>query len=110
MSRQEARDQDCRSARGKGKGKGKEVVSIELEKERTWLRRKIRETAFFLSLQGRAEWDVEKEKREKEEIESKALREQQEIERGEFFECGCCFGECGFSQLGASSLFSFALD
>lgn len=30
-------------ARAKGKGKGKEVVCIELEKERTWLRRKLGE-------------------------------------------------------------------
>lgn len=55
----------------------------------------------FLKCVG-ADEGAAREKREKEEKESLARREQEEIERGEFFECGCCFGECGFSQLGAS--------
>lgn len=41
---------------------------------------------------------------EKYEAERLVKEAEAEIERGEFFECGCCFGQTGFSLLGESFL------
>lgn len=71
-------------ARG-GKGKGKE--DEDLEREKKWI------TENFLRLQ-------EFELREKRLV--KQLEE--EIASGSYFECGCCYGDTGFSQLGTDSL------
>jgi len=67
-----------------GKGKGKE--DEDLEREKKWI------VENFLRLQ-----DVElREKRLAKQLE-------EEIASGSYFECGCCYGDTGFSQLGKLS-------
>ncbi|KAL8290442.1 hypothetical protein RQP46_002700 [Phenoliferia psychrophenolica] len=70
------------SARVSGKGKTREVVCVELEKERGWVLKRAR-----------------KAQEEKDAVVRREKEAEAEIERGEFFECGCCFTDIGFSLL-----------
>ncbi|KAM0755017.1 hypothetical protein T439DRAFT_322072 [Meredithblackwellia eburnea MCA 4105] len=67
-------------ARSLPKGKGKEVPCPDFERENGWILKYIRKEDEKKNEAGRLQ---------------KAAEE--EVARGEFFECGCCFGETGFS-------------
>lgn len=78
------------SGRNAGKGKGKELISEELQKEIQWLKSKLEKDSHQVELLA---WE--------------AKTAEDEIARGEYFECLNCFGDMGFSQLGKFSLLEF---